>query len=77
MCSVSHGLNVDNKIPYFLKKVKKVEKALSLTIPAFAGISFLSTNDYFTGIFQPNAQVVQNKNWKFEINFYSFLNKHL
>ena len=44
---VSHGSNVDNKIEKYAKKVKK---ASSLAIPAFAGTSFLSTIDYYTRI---------------------------
>jgi hypothetical protein len=39
--------------------------------------SFLFTIDYFYGIFQPNAQVAQNKNEKILKTFYSFRNKHL
>ncbi|MFC1603888.1 hypothetical protein ACFL5F_02570 [Planctomycetota bacterium] len=50
---------------------------LPLTIPAFAGTSFLLTTDYFLGIFQPKAMVEPNKNRKFENIFYSILHMDL
>ena len=42
--------NVDSYFEVFEKKGKKVKKGFAI--------------DYFSGIFQPNAQVVGNKNEK-------------